>query len=102
MASSFMIMALLKDGVAKEFIFGDIDMALVDWNACFNLPVEKMGAEEERNILVHQLKCLEGKGVTGRGGFNVMGEGNFDDIDEEEGGKEGDSFIVIIAVWKEM
>ena len=55
-------MALLKDGAAKGFIVGNIDVTLVDENACIDLPVGKVGMEWKGNILIHRLESLEDKG----------------------------------------
>ena len=53
-------------------------------------------------ILVHGLEGLKNEGVTGRGRFNAVGEGDIDDVDEEGWGKESDSIIIIIKMGKEV
>ena len=51
---------------------------------------------------MHRLEGLEDEGVTGRGGFNVVGESHINDIDKEGQGKESDSIIVIVRVGKKV
>ena len=54
-----MIVTTLEDRVVEGFLVGDIDATLVGEDSCFNLPVRKVGAEWERDILVHGLDSLE-------------------------------------------
>ena len=75
-------------------------MAWVGQDACFNLPVRKVGAKGERGILVHGLESLEDEQGTSRGRFNAVGESYVNDIDEEGWGKESNSIIVIIRMGK--
>ena len=75
-----MIMVLLEDGAAKGFIVGNIDVTLVDENACIDLPVRKVGMEWEGNILIHRLESLEDKGIASGGRFNVVGESHINNI----------------------
>ena len=63
-AGRVMIMAMLEDGVAKGFIVGDIDATLIGKDACYDLPVRKVGAEGKGNILIHGLESLEDEGIT--------------------------------------
>ena len=83
-------MASFKDGAAEGVVSGDIDTALVSEDASFDLPVSKAGAEGERNILMHGLEGLEDEGITCGGGFDAVGEGGVDEVDEEGRREEGD------------
>ena len=58
MASGFMVMASVEDGTVEGVISGDVDTALIGEDAGFDLPVSKAGAEWERDVLMHRLKCL--------------------------------------------
>ena len=49
-----------------------------------------------------RLEGLEDEGVASRGGFNAVGEGHINDIDEEGQGKESDSIVVIVRVGKKV
>ena len=60
-----MIVAAFKNVAAEGIICGDIDTAFVGEDSSLNLPVSKAGAEWEGNILMHRLKCLEDKGISG-------------------------------------
>ena len=42
---------------------GDIDVALIGQDACFDLPIGETGTEGERDVVSHGLKGLEDKGV---------------------------------------
>ena len=53
MASHFMVMTILKDGVAEGFIVRDVHPTLVGEDACFDLPIREVEMEGERNILMH-------------------------------------------------
>ena len=53
-----MIMTLFEDGTAEGVIGGDVDATFVSEDSSFNLPVGKVGAEGEGNILMHRLKHL--------------------------------------------
>ena len=97
-SGSFVIMTTLENGAVKRSIIGNINTALVGQDAHFDLPVREAGMEGEGNVLIYRLKCLEDKGISSRGRFDVMEEGNIDDIDKKRGGKEGNSLIVIIRV----
>ena len=88
--------------MAKGVIIGNIDAALVGQDACFNLPVGKVGTEGKRDILVHGLEGLKNERIASRGGFDVVGEGYINDVDEEGWGKESDSIVVIIYLREEV
>ena len=53
-----MIMTSFKDGTAEGVIGGNVDATFVSEDSSFNLPVGKVGAEGEGNILMHRLKHL--------------------------------------------
>ena len=91
-----MVVTTLENSVVKGFVIGNTDTAPVGQDARFDLPVGKVGAEGKRDILVHGLEGLKNKRITGRGRFNVVGEGHINDVDEEGWGKESDSIVVII------
>ena len=61
MSGSLMVVAAFQNRVVEKIISGDIDMTFVGENACLNLPVGETGAEQEGNILMHGLECLEDK-----------------------------------------
>ena len=82
-ASHIMIMAVLEDGTVKGFVVGDMAMTLVGQDACFDLPVGEAGEERERNVLVHRLECLEDKGITSGGRFDMIREGHINNIDKK-------------------
>ena len=94
MPSGFMIVAPFKDGVAKGIVCGDIDTAFIGEDAGFDLPVGQLGAEGERNILVHGLEGLEDEGITCRGRFDAVREGGVDEVDEKGRREEGDVGVV--------
>ena len=102
MASSHVIVAALEDRVVKGVIIWDVDVALVGWDASFDLPVREAGVEGEGNILVHRLEGLEDEGAASRGRFNLVGESHINDVDKEGQRKESDSVIVFIRVGKEV
>ena len=89
-----MIMAAFEDGVAEGVISGDVDMAFVGKDACFDLPVGKLRTEGERTVLMHGLECLKDKGVTSQRGFNAMGECGVNEVDKEGGQEESDVSVV--------
>ena len=99
---TLVVVASLEDGVTEGVIIGDIDMALIDQDACFDLPVGEAGMEGKRDIIVHRLEGLENEGVACRGRLDAMGEGDVDNIDEERWGKEGHPIIIIIRMGKEV
>ena len=99
---TFMVMASLENSVAEGIVIGDIDAALIDQDACFDLPVGEAGTEGERDIIVHGLKGLENKGIACRSRLDAMGKGDVDNIDEERRGEESDSIVVIIRLGKEV
>ena len=101
-ASSLMVMTVLEDGVVKGFIVWDVNVTLVSQDTSFDLPVRKAGVEGEGSVFVHRLECLEDKGVASRGIFNVMREGDVDNIDKKEQRKEGNSLVVIIRSQEEV
>ena len=74
-ASRFMIMAVLENGVAKGVVCQDVDTALVGKDAGFDLPVNEPGAEGKRNVLMHGLESLEDEGITCGSRFNAVREG---------------------------
>ena len=78
MTGRLMIMAAFEDGAAEGVVCRDVDAALVGKNAGFDLPVGELGAEWERDIVVHGLEGLEDKGVTRRSGFDPMRESSVD------------------------
>ena len=102
MPSGFMIVAPFKDGVAKGIVCGDIDTAFIGEDAGFDLPVGQLGAEGERNILVHGLEGLENEGVSRGCGFNVVGEGGVNQVDKEGRREEGDVSVVGIVRGEEV
>jgi len=83
MSSSFMIVALFKDGMADGVIVRDVDSALVGKDSSFMLPVREVGAEGKGDGTVHGLEGLEYEGVISRGGLNTIREGSVDDADKE-------------------
>ena len=60
---AFVVMAPLENSVTKGVIIGDIDVALIGQDACFNLPVREVGTEGKRDVVVHGLEGLENEGV---------------------------------------
>ena len=97
-----MVVTTLENSVVKGFVIGNTDAAPVDQDACFDLPVGKVGAEGKRDILVHGLEGLKNERIAGRGRFNEVGEGHINDVDEEGWGKESDSIVVIICLREEV
>ena len=83
MPGGFMIVAPFKDGAAKGIVCGDIDTAFIGEDAGFDLPVGQLGAEGERNILMHGLEGLEDEGITCGGRFDAVREGGVDEVDEK-------------------
>ena len=83
MSSSFMIVALFKDGMADGVIVRDVDSALVGKDSSFMLPVREVGAEGEGNGAIHRLEGLEYEGVISRGELNAIGESGVDDANKE-------------------
>ena len=61
----FVIMASFKNGMAEGVIGRNVNATFVGEDSSLNLPVSKAGAEWEGNILMHRLKCLEDKGISG-------------------------------------
>ena len=102
MTGGLVIMAALEDGTAEGIVRRDIDAAFVCEDTGVDLPVSEAGAEGERNILMHGLECLEDEGVAGRGGFNAVGEGGVDEIDEERRREEGDIGVVGVVSGEEV
>ena len=98
----FVIMAPLKDGTAEGVIGRYVDTAFVGEDTGFHLPVGKAGAEGERDILVHGLKCLEDERVTCGSRFNAVGEGGVNKVNKERGWEEGDVGVIRIVRWEEV
>ena len=96
MAGRLVIMAALKNGAAERVISGDIDVAFVGEDACFNLPIGEARAEGKGNVLMHGLECLKDKGVARGCRFDTVGEGGIDEVNKEGRWKEGD--VVIVGV----
>ena len=96
MTGRLVIVAALKNGVAKGIVCGNVDTAFVGEDAGFNLPVGQSGTEGERNVFVHGLESLEDEGVTCGCGFNAVGEGGVDQVDEEGWREEG--YVGVIGI----
>ena len=92
-----MVMASFENGAAEGVVSRNIDAAFVGEDACFDLPVGKLGMEGERNVLMHGLESLKDEGVTCGCGFNMMGEGNVDEVHEE--GRWEKSNIGVVGVF---
>ena len=58
--------------------------------------------EGERDVFVHGLEGLEDKGVTRRGGLDMVGEGYVDNVDKKRWGEESDSVVVVIGFGEEV
>ena len=97
-----MVVAPFKDGLAERIIGRDIDTTFVSQDASFDLPVGKSRTEGERNVFMHRLEGLKDKGVACRCGFNAVGEGGVDEVDEEGRWKESGIGIVGIICGKEV
>jgi len=82
-SGSFMVVALCKDGMVDGVIIRDVDLALVGKDSSFMLPVGEAGVEGKGDGTIHRLEGLEYKGVIGRGGLNVIGEGGVDDANKK-------------------
>jgi len=83
----FMVVTTCEDSVTNGIIIRDVYAALVSEDSRLVLPVREAGAEGERDRTIHRLEGLEYKGIIGRGGLNMIGEGSVDDMDEEGGRK---------------
>lgn len=92
-----MIMTPLEDGAVKGIIVGEVYTSLVGQDTGLYLPVGESGAEGKGDIFVHGSEGLENKQICCRRRFNVVGECNINDVDEQGRGKEGDSFIVVVS-----
>ena len=101
-SGGFMIMASRKDGTVEGVVSGDIDTAFVGEDAGFNLPVGQPGMEGERNVLMHGLEGLENEGVTRGGGFDALGEGGVNEVDEKGWREEGDVGVVGVVCGEEV
>ena len=102
MASTFVVVTPLENGVTEGIVIGHIDTALISQDARFDLPVGEAGTKGKRDVVVHGLEGLEDKGVTCRGRLDTMGEGDVDNIDKERWGKESNSIVVIVGMGKEI
>ena len=102
MTGGFMIMAALEDGAAEEVVCRDVDATFVSEDAGFDLPVSESGTEGKGNVFVHGLESLEYKGISRRGGFDMVGEGGVNKIDKEGWWKEGDVGVVGILCGEEV
>ena len=78
-----MVMAAGQNGFAEGKIRGNVDMTLVGENALSMLPVQEVGVESWRDRAVHRLKCLQNKGVGGRGGLDAIGKGHINEVDKK-------------------
>ena len=56
--SRFVIVASFKNGTVEGVIGGNVDVTFVGEDSSFDLPVSETRAEGERNIFMHELKCL--------------------------------------------
>ena len=65
MTGTFMVMAPLENSVMEGVVIGDIDVALIGQDVCFDLPVREAGTEGKRDVVVNGLEGLENKGVAG-------------------------------------
>jgi len=69
---SFVVMASLEDSMAGGVIIRDIDLAFIDEDSSFMLPVGEVRVEGKGDGTVHRLEGLEYKGVVGRGGLDTV------------------------------
>ena len=98
----FVIMATLEDSMMEGGVIGDIDVALIGQDACFDLPVGEAGMEGKRDVIIHGLEGLENEGVACRGRLDMVGEGNVNDIDKEGWGKERNPIVIVVRVGEEV
>ena len=94
MTRGLVIVATLEDGATEEVVGGNVDTPFVHKDAGLDLPVGQARTEGKRNVLVHGLESLEDEGVAGGGGFNAVGEGSVNEVNEEGRREKGDVSVV--------
>ena len=88
--------------MTEGVVCGNINTPFVREDAGLDLPVGQAGTEGERNVLMHGLESLKDKGVAGGGGFNALGEGGVNEVDEKGWREEGDVGVVGVVCGEEV